>query len=308
MTTERPPSARFEARPSWLRKAAGRWVRLSVKTKTSLVAGAAALGTTFLGTGALVVLHGELWAAMPQILAILGVAVVSVTAVVWALRRMLAPIDELEHALKLYRKKGFGDALPKRHRRAFGELSYLVDGILSDARAEIDLNRLVADTDPLTGLWNRRGFDRNRQGLEAGSLIFLDLDNFKHVNDRLGHDAGDLVLRQTAVLLSNVLRQDELVARFGGEEFVVYLPGIDLGTAAQVADRIRNRAEQALKTVIGRVTLSAGVAQQRPGESFGDTLMRADEAVYMAKREGRNCVRVHDPQTGLRPPIATAAE
>ncbi|MEL7088417.1 MAG: GGDEF domain-containing protein, partial [Planctomycetota bacterium] len=163
----------------------------------------------------------------------------------------------------------------------------------------------AADTDPLTGLLNRRGFDRYRAGVETGSIIFVDLDNFKEVNDRLGHDAGDVVLSETADLLRSVLRQGELVARFGGEEFVVFLPEIDLATAAQVADRIRQSAERNLSTELGRVTISAGVAEQAKNERFAEALHRADQAVYMAKRDGRNCVRVFDLSfTG----ILTAAE
>lgn len=281
------------------------WLPRNLTRRTSLVAAAGAMATTILGSIVMVLINGTVWAAMPQILAIFCVAVLSVTVVIWALREMLAPIDELERALEFYRENGLEQDRP--HDRDQSDLVHMVDGLASDARAQLDRSRTAADTDPLTGLLNRRGFDRKRAGAATGSIVFVDLDNFKEVNDRLGHDAGDIVLSATADLLRSVLRQGELVARFGGEEFVVFLPGIDLSTAAQVADRIRQSAENTLATELGRVTISAGVAAQGPEERFSTALNRADQAVYLAKRDGRNCVRVFDssvmvPQ--LVPPAA----
>jgi diguanylate cyclase (GGDEF)-like protein len=265
------------------------------------VAGGGALLTTIVGSVIMVLLNGSIMAAMPQILAIFGVAILSVSLVIWALREVLAPIDELERALEFYRENGLDGDRP--HDQDRSELVHLVDGLASDARA----HRNAADTDPLTGLLNRRGFDRYRKNAEAGSIIFVDLDKFKIVNDRLGHDAGDIVLSATADLLRSVLRQGELVARFGGEEFVVFLPGIELDTAAQVAERIRQSAETNLATELGRVTISAGVCRQADGETFADALHRADQAVYLAKRDGRNRVRVHDPDAARKVQLPAAA-
>lgn len=283
------------------------WLPKSLTRRTSLVAAAGAIATTVLGSIVMVLINGTFWAAMPQILAIFGVAVLSVTVVIWALREMLAPIDELERALEFYRENGLEQDRPHDHNRC--ELVHMVDGLASDARAQLDRTRNAADTDPLTGLLNRRGFDRGRAGMETGSIIFLDLDNFKKVNDQLGHDTGDIVLSATADLLRSVLRQGELVARFGGEEFVVFLPDIGLDAAAQVADRIRQSVERTLSTKLGRVTVSAGVAGLAKDERFSNALHRADQAAYLAKKDGRNCVRVWELSAGhATTGTATAAE
>ena len=278
----------------------------SSRVRTFLIAGVCALIASVLGSAVMIVLHGDFWGAIPHVIAIFGVAILSVTGVIWAVRELLAPLDELERALTFYRENGLEGRRPQSQDR--GNLLYLVDGLVSDARAELHQSRNAADTDPLTGLYNRRGFDRTRAKGMPGSIIFLDIDEFKQVNDRLGHDAGDIVLSATADLLRNVLREGELVARFGGEEFVVFLPGMDLGTAAQVAERIRASAERTLATELGRVTLSAGVAQQADGESFATALNRADHALYAAKRDGRNRVRVQDPNAKLAGKFTTAAE
>jgi len=284
------------------------WLPRSMTYRTSLVAGAGALCTAVLGSIVMVLLHGSIWAAMPNILAILGVAILSVTAVIWTLREMLAPIDELERALDFYRENGVDADLSSVDCNS--RLVDRVDGLLSNMRAERDQIRDAADTDPLTGLLNRRGFDRYRQPGEYGSIIFIDLDRFKHINDTLGHDAGDVVLATTAELLRSVLREGELVARFGGEEFVVFLPSIDRHTAYQVAERIRVSAERSLATELGRVTISAGVAEQHIGESFADALVRADRAAYLAKTQGRNRVHLDEApgELTITRVAATAAE
>lgn len=282
------------------------WLPGSIRTRTSLVAVAGALSSSVLGAFVMILLNDSFWAALPFILAMVGVAILSVTAVVWSLREMLAPIDELERALRFYRENGIERDRP--HGQDKGRLVYLVDDLASDARARLDQSRTAAETDPLTGLLNRRGFERYRDTAAAGSIIFVDLDAFKNINDTLGHDVGDTILSQTANLLRSVLRQGELVARFGGEEFVVFLPDIDLQTAAQVAERIRQSVELCVETELGRVTVSAGVSELHANETFADALMRADQAAYMAKRAGRNRVRVFVRDQRVEPRRVTAAE
>ena len=302
-----PSDVRGANRPVSLNTA---WQAQSLTFRTSMVAGAGALVTSFLGSIVMILLNGGFWAAFPYILAIAGVAILSVTGVIWALRELLAPIGELQRALTFYRENGLDQARPLTESNGDGgNLVYLVDGLVSDARAELDLSRTAADTDPLTGLFNRRGFDRYHTKGVRGSIIFLDIDHFKRVNDRLGHEIGDIVLSAAADLLRSVLRQGELVARFGGEEFIVFLPGVELETAAHVAERIRSSAERTLSTELGRVTLSAGVARQAKGESFAAALTRADQALYAAKEAGRNRVHVHNAASGKRvSKYTTAAE
>jgi two-component system cell cycle response regulator len=140
---------------------------------------------------------------------------------------------------------------------------------------------------------------RAAKGGEPVSVLLLDLDHFKQVNDGYGHDAGDDVLREFAVRLATNVRAIDLPCRYGGEEFVIVMPGASLTDAERVAERIRLHVNQAPIQVCGGkarlgVTISIGVASSL-GE--GDTpdllLKRADEALYAAKTGGRNRVVAH---------------
>ena len=122
------------------------------------------------------------------------------------------------------------------------------------------------------------------------SVAFVDLDHFKRINDEHGHDVGDEVLEEVAELIRAELRESDIVARFGGEEFVILLPDVGLRGARGVANRIRNSLIDSRLPVAA--TLSAGVATRQPGEALDDLVARADAALLKAKQEGRNRVRV----------------
>jgi diguanylate cyclase len=169
------------------------------------------------------------------------------------------------------------------------------------ARAEHRLHQL-ATRDPLTGLFNRRHFQamadqvvaHARRVGEPVSLVIADVDFFKRVNDVHGHDAGDKVLTQFTEVLGRVFRAQDVLARWGGEEFVVLLPGTDAEGAAAAAERLRCAAEDATVPLPGHVlrfTVSVGYSALRPGEAIADALTRADRSLYAAKSSGRN--RVH---------------
>lgn len=161
--------------------------------------------------------------------------------------------------------------------------------------------------DGLTNIANRRRFDEFlagewRRAVREGvplSLIFIDIDFFKAFNDHYGHEAGDEVLRRVATALSGILnRPADLVARYGGEEFVAVLPGTDAKGAAFIAERLRAAVEglgipHAASPVAPHVTVSLGVATLVPlrGSAPEALLAAADQALYQAKREGRNRVR-----------------
>jgi diguanylate cyclase (GGDEF)-like protein len=163
-----------------------------------------------------------------------------------------------------------------------------------------------ATTDGLTGLSNRALFDvflsehfldASRRGRPL-SLLMLDVDNFKRVNDEYGHQAGDEVLRALGKLLRAAAKPTDLPARYGGEELAVVLPGVGRAAAAALAETIR-RAVAAREVKCNKlsipITASIGVATLEPGGPFRDVahlLKAADMAVYAAKRAGRNCVRV----------------
>lgn len=168
---------------------------------------------------------------------------------------------------------------------------------------EQELRRL-AETDPLTALLNRRSFieKANREILacetdgDDASLIIVDIDHFKSVNDTHGHVAGDAVIRAFADLLLGLVRPErDLVGRFGGEEFAVFLPRTGSAAAMRIAHRIQDaltmRELPTSETMSLRVTSSLGVATRESAESFAEFFARADSALYRAKHEGRDCIR-----------------
>lgn len=162
-----------------------------------------------------------------------------------------------------------------------------------------------AQTDPLTGLYNRRYFEEvaSREIAQARrsdaplSMLVLDLDHFKRINDRYGHGAGDRVLKVQSDIIRDVVRENDIPCRIGGEEFVVLMPGTDAHAAAFAAERIRAKV-MAADVVLDnqqaiRWTVSVGVASLHDEDvCIEDVGLRADQAMYRAKKDGRNCVSV----------------
>jgi diguanylate cyclase (GGDEF)-like protein/PAS domain S-box-containing protein len=168
---------------------------------------------------------------------------------------------------------------------------------LASANAQL---QVLATTDALTGLSNRRSFQLFLNAAVASakryhdsvSVILLDVDNFKALNDQLGHAAGDEVLKQLAQIIQITARDCDFAGRYGGEEFILVLQQADADAAAKVAERIRHAIETA-KWVERPVTASFGVATITNGsEDVDELVQRADLALYEAKRKGRNCVVV----------------
>jgi len=164
--------------------------------------------------------------------------------------------------------------------------------------------RMRALTDELTGTMTRRALrelapalieQQQRQHRDV-AVLMLDLDRFKNINDTYGHQVGDAVLRLAARVLHTHTRVDTLLARYGGEEFVAVVPVEDLPTARRVAERLRHAVESAPwrdeLRLTADVTVSVGVAIAGPAETLDATLQRADEALYRAKRDGRNQCQV----------------
>ena len=172
---------------------------------------------------------------------------------------------------------------------------------------ESELVRLAQEvsTDQLTQVANRRGLiqafeaeclrmERAQNGGEVPPPLavgLLDIDNFKKLNDELGHSAGDVALKSLAGVVSKTLRPNDMVARYGGEEFVVLLPGTAVDEGQQILTRLQRSLSGGLfmheqKKVF--VTFSAGVTRYRAGERIEDALERADQALYEAKRTGKN--------------------
>jgi diguanylate cyclase len=166
--------------------------------------------------------------------------------------------------------------------------------------------RTDALTDALTGVANRKLFDetlRLRKEAADGdktelSLILADIDHFKSFNDTWGHQTGDQVIRFVASALTKFALPDHLVARYGGEEFAVIMPGATIVQAARVAEQIRKAIEskrllrRSTNEMIGAVTVSFGAAHYAPGETVNQLIARADECLYLSKRNGRNRVTI----------------
>lgn len=152
--------------------------------------------------------------------------------------------------------------------------------------------------DQLTGLYNRRFLNtiiddemtRSENYEQKLTLCIMDLDHFKHVNDTWGHPIGDELLKLTAQTALEHKRNSDLLIRFGGEEFVMVMPGTNLGGATLSLEKIREAIASMKHPGTGRQTISIGVAERMKHESFFDWYKRADEALYRAKRGGRNRV------------------
>lgn len=179
------------------------------------------------------------------------------------------------------------------------------------ARARLDV---LATRDELTGIYNRRQFlvlaDREwgrcrRYGI-ASAMLMIDVDHFKRVNDLHGHLAGDLMLREIARTIGGTLRQADLLGRFGGEEFLVFLPHTDTLGALDAAERIRDGVARIALEWRGetiRTTVSVGVVSlEAEHDTLGALIADADLALYTAKDAGRNCVRTPPSPHPHRPP------
>jgi diguanylate cyclase (GGDEF)-like protein len=179
--------------------------------------------------------------------------------------------------------------------------------LIQDITNAINLmNKLerAAYTDPLTGLYNRRHFmelasmqfERAKREKTICHVMMLDLDFFKSVNDTHGHLAGDAVLRNVSACIKKIVRSYDLVARYGGEEFVVMIADSDEDTALRLAERIRAHVEESPCLYEGKslpITFSIGVASAEGADSFETLLRYADDAMYVAKKNGRNRVVPH---------------
>lgn len=164
------------------------------------------------------------------------------------------------------------------------------------------INKLLekqATTDPLTGIFNRIKFDQclmaeiARVGRYNSSLAFIifDIDHFKNVNDLYGHSAGDDVLKRLAKLVETNIRETDIFARWGGEEFVIQAPGIALADAVMFAEKLRVAIEQYDFNQPKKITASFGVTVYKKGDNSSRLINRADKALYLAKENGRNQVR-----------------
>ncbi len=169
--------------------------------------------------------------------------------------------------------------------------------ITEKKRRDLELQELVSK-DPLTGLLNRREFTyllkdalhKSSTGTIQSSILLLDLDHFKSTNDEFGHLVGDRVLTYVAGLMKELTSQRYHVARWGGEEFTLLLPGVAKANAIKFAEQLRQAITVASPEGLPPVTASIGVATSYQTDDFNSLFKRVDDAMYLAKRSGRNCV------------------
>ena len=201
--------------------------------------------------------------------------------------KALTQLAQAEDSTEAYRHL---DALCATAGESIAPYRELVRALLSRA-GEVELLRSVADRDALTGVGNRRGLEaaatrelaRARRGDKLLAVLILDLDGLKAINDEHGHEAGDRAIVELAEAGSAQLRDSDYLARQGGDEFVILLPGTDVAGARRVASRIRRSiAERAFP--YGVLGTSVGCAAWRPGSSFAEMLREADAALYRDKR------------------------
>ena len=231
---------------------------------------------------------------------VLLLGTLTLTLVTHTVRGILRALSQLLREIGLIsEQQDFSRRIPLRTHdeigiitRAFNELLGIAEQLLKDKDHQ-------AGTDHLTGIMNRRRFTesldremaRRQRHAEPLSLIMFDIDHFKRVNDVYGHEIGDLVLREMAQLVSGVVRRTDILARWGGEEFVILLPGTTGEAATGFAEKLRAGIESHDFPQVGRATASFGVASLEEKETDGTTLIKhADQAMYTAKQDGRNRV------------------
>lgn len=172
--------------------------------------------------------------------------------------------------------------------------------IMEDISSSLEMLYDVATKDEKTGLYNHRFFEnmlkmeieKAKRDKENFCLIIIDVDFFKKFNDTYGHLVGDKVLENLAKVLQNELRKYDIVARFGGEEFFILLPETKIRRGKQIAERLRKNIWKNRLLKKYKVTFSAGITEFKKGDSVRKIIKRADKALYVSKKNGRNCVSV----------------
>lgn len=245
------------------------------------------------------------------VLTVLLLATLAGTAICFvALWRFIRPLRMLAFALQSYVSEGTPVRLHLSGRDEIGVVSRTVASMIAELDVVMRKLRQQAMTDQLTGLGNRRwlservGTEQARAEREksAMSVVLFDLDHFKQINDRHGHDVGDRVLMGVGEVVRDNLRRYDLGARIGGEEFCLILPKTRLSEAVSIAERFRAQFEKLHVDPLpaGRITASFGVYEATPCDSMQAMLLQADRALYRAKEAGRNRVQSFDWHAEMR--------
>ncbi|MEI4471268.1 GGDEF domain-containing protein [Frigidibacter sp. MR17.24] len=216
------------------------------------------------------------------------------------LNAVMAPLNRIDRSLTAFRREGQILPLPFGYRDQVGRLMDTVNRFVLSVDERLGASRRESETDPLTGLLNRRGFEARfaAQPAPTGAMLMIDADNFKAVNDSLGHAAGDRVLADIGRILGMNIRMGDVLARVGGEEFALFLPRVSSADARDVAERLVRVVEMQVRAGDRPVTVSIGLAMYRPELDLASLLREADRGLYTAKDAGRNRVAVAVVQQG----------
>lgn len=222
-------------------------------------------------------------------------------------RFLVQPLDLLLNGIRNFTRGKTDIQIPRVGKDELGELQEAFNEMSRELNVERKRLRSESQSDSLTGLFNMRyfrlqlvdEFSRSQRYNRPITLLMIDVDHFKAYNDRNGHPAGDIVLKEVSRILVRNVRGTDIVARYGGEEFVVLLPETPLDAGASVAEKIRKATEEHYFPFAGnqgsdRVTLSVGVASYPDVQvtSDQDLIEASDKALYAAKKSGRNCIRL----------------
>ncbi|MGE6742708.1 diguanylate cyclase [Allorhizobium pseudoryzae] len=236
----------------------------------------------------------------PVLGVLLGATLAGTIACLWLLWRFFAPLRHLARAIEHYQAEGAPIRLQISRKDEIGTVTRAVVNMVAEVESLMKSLRHQASSDPLTGLHNRRWLaeripvEQARAAREKSPLsaILFDLDHFKQINDRHGHDTGDHVLMAVSEAVRDSLRRYDIAARIGGEEFCLILPRTSKQEATVIAERLRQTFEVLVVKPLphGRVTASFGVYEAASSDSMQQILLHADQALYAAKEGGRNRV------------------
>lgn len=238
------------------------------------------------------------------VLVVVGI-VAMIGGIAWLLaREIIAPLGELTAAAREVATGNLDVAISVRRKDELGFASSVFNDMVGQLRRSRERLEKLSTTDFLTRLPNRAAIldalsgmlKRYQRYSRVFSLLMIDVDHFKTINDRYGHVAGDEVLRHVANILKEQMREVDIIGRYGGEEFIALLDETDGESALVVAERIRNEIAATGIDIRGNllnITVSIGVAEAGPGDDHADSLIdRADKAMYLAKQKGRNRVEL----------------
>ena len=172
--------------------------------------------------------------------------------------------------------------------------------LIKELEKNIEYLYEIATIDEKTGVYNNKFFktvsemelDKVKRGIDPLSLLILDIDNFKKLNDTYGHIVGDKMLKCLGTVMKENTRKYDIISRFGGEEFIILLPNTNIKRAITVCDRIRKKVQEDNEMVKYKVTISGGLTEYKKGDSIKRMQVRADKAVYQAKKLGKNRIEV----------------